>query len=259
MKAVILCGGKGTRMREETEFRPKPMVEVGGRPIIWHIMKIYAEFGIRDFVLCLGYRGSLIKEYFLNYKAMNSDFTLSLGRNKPIEYHDAHTEQDFVVTLADTGQDAMTGARLKRVQRYVGNEPFLMTYGDGLADIDLAATLAFHRSHGRLATVTAVRPPSRFGLLDINAEDRVQNFAEKPQLEGWASAGFFVFNPGIFEYLSDRDECVLETEPLSRLAQDGQLCAYRHTGFYYAMDTYREYLILNEMWASQQAPWKKWT
>lgn len=245
-------------MREETEFRPKPMVSIGGRPIIWHIMKIYAHFGLREFVLCLGYRGNSIKEYFLNYEAMNNDFSVSLGRSNHIEYHGAHQEQDFTVTLADTGQNAMTGARIKRVQRYVGDETFMLTYGDGLADIDIAALLAFHKSHGKLATVTTVRPPSRFGILDIDGAGKVTRFAEKPKVDNWASAGFFVFNPGIFEYLSEQDGCVLESEPLVRLCADNQLCAYRHSGFFYAMDTYREYTLLNEMWDSKRAPWKRW-
>lgn len=258
MKVVILCGGQGTRLREETEFRPKPMVEVGGRPILWHIMKSYAQCGLRDFVLCLGYRGNLIKEYFLNYEAMNNDFTVSLGEKSRISYHGAHQEQDFSVTLADTGQTAMTGARLKRVERFVEGDTFMMTYGDGLADIDLGALLAFHRSHGRLATVTTVRPPSRFGLLDVDERGRVVRFAEKPQIDSWASAGFFVFNKGIFDYVNTADECVLESEPMARLTADNQLAAFQHNGFFFAMDTYREYMVLNELWATQHAPWKNW-
>jgi glucose-1-phosphate cytidylyltransferase len=258
VKTIILCGGQGTRLREETEFRPKPMVEVGGRPILWHIMKTYAQFGFREFVLCLGYRGNLIKEYFLNYEAMNNDFTIALGEKSRIEYHGAHDEQEYRVTLADTGQNAMTGGRLKRVQRFVDHEPFMLTYGDGVANIDLAALLAFHRSHGKLATVTTVRPPSRFGLVDVTPEGTVRRFSEKPKIEGWASAGFFVFEPGVFEYLSGGDACVMEDEPLARLAADDQLRAYRHEGVFYTMDTYREYIALNEMWANGRAPWKVW-
>ena len=256
MKAIILCGGFGTRLREETEHRPKPMVDVGGRPILWHIMKYYAHFDVRDFVIALGYRGTMIKEYFLNYEAMNSDFTVSLGRLSAINYHAEHEEQDFRVTLADTGLESMTGARVARLKKYVGNQRFLVTYGDGLTDLDLAAALRFHEAHGKIATVTTVRPTSRFGMLDIADDGRVQSFAEKPRAEGWASAGYFIFEPEVFDYLSDRDDCVLEREPMERLAAADELKAYRHDGFFFAMDTYREYLQLNELWASGAAPWR---
>lgn len=255
MKAIILCGGFGTRLREETEHRPKPMVDVGGRPILWHIMKYYAHFDVRDFVVALGYRGSVIKEYFLNYEAMNSDFTVSLGRLSAINYHAEHEEQDFRVTLADTGLETMTGARVARLRKYVGNQRFLVTYGDGLTDLDLDAALRFHESHGRIATVTTVRPTSRFGMLDIGVDSRVHNFAEKPQADGWASAGYFIFEPEIFDFLGDRDDCVLEREPMERLSAAGELMAYRHDGFFFAMDTYREYLQLNELYATGAAPW----
>jgi glucose-1-phosphate cytidylyltransferase len=258
MKVVMLCGGLGTRLKEETEFRPKPMVEVGGRPILWHIMKSYAHFGYREFVLCLGYRGNLIKEYFLNYEAMNNDFTISLGEKSNIKYLGAHREQDFMVTLAETGNDVMTGGRLKRAQRHIDGDTFMMTYGDGLADVDLNALLAFHRKHGKLATVTTVLTPSRFGHVDIGQDGEVKNFSEKPRTGGWVSAGFFVFNRKVFDYLEGGDACILEGEPLVRLTADGQLRAYQHKGFFYAMDTYREYLALNEMWASKRAPWKVW-
>ena len=257
MKVVILCGGLGTRLREETEFRPKPLVEVGGRPILWHIMKIYAHHGLRDFVLCLGYRGHMIKEYFLNYEAMSNDFTICLGHQHRVSYHSAHAEQDFAVTLAETGAQTMTGGRVKRVERYVEDDTFLVTYGDGVADLDIRSVLDFHRAHGRLATITTVHPFSRFGVLDIDRDGRVRDFIEKPQLHGWASAGFFVFNRRVFDYLSG-DDCVLEREPLERLASEGQLMAYRHGGFFYAMDTYREYEYLNDLWAKGEAPWKVW-
>jgi glucose-1-phosphate cytidylyltransferase len=257
VKVMILCGGLGTRLREETEFRPKPLVEVGGRPILWHIMKLYAHHGYREFVLCLGYRGRMIKEYFLNYEAMNNDFTICLGRQQPVQYHDAHQEQEFRVTLAETGLETMTGARVKRAQKYVDGDTFMVTYGDGLADLDIPALLAAHRAHGRLATVTTVRPFSRFGILDLSSEGRVVRFAEKPQLDGWASAGFFVFDRRVFDYL-DGDDCVLEREPLERLAREGELVAYRHDGFFYAMDTYREHEYLNELWRSGAAPWRVW-
>jgi glucose-1-phosphate cytidylyltransferase len=257
MKVVILCGGQGTRLREETEYRPKPLVEVGGRPILWHIMKSYAHFGFNDFVLCLGYRGNMIKEYFLNYEAMNNDFTISLGQKSQVNYNDAHMEQDFRVTLADTGQETMTGGRIKRVEKYVDGDSFLVTYGDGLADLDVAKLLAFHKSHGKIATVTTVRPQSRFGILETGGDGTVLAFNEKPQLDGWASAGFLVFERTLFDYI-DGDKCVLEREPLERLAAEGQLMAYRHDGFFFAMDTYREYLHLNELWQSGNAPWKVW-
>jgi glucose-1-phosphate cytidylyltransferase len=254
MKVVILCGGQGTRLREETEFRPKPMVEIGGRPILWHIMKLYAWHGFHDFVLCLGYRGNIIREYFLNYQAMNRDFTINLGRQE-IEYHGAHQEEDFSVTLAETGEETMTGGRLKRVARHLNDDLFLLTYGDGLADVDLNKLVAFHRSHGKLATVTVVRPVSRFGVVHIGATASVEAFAEKPQSEGWISAGFFVFDRRVLDYLGG-DDCILEREPLERLARENQLVAFHHEGFFQAMDTYREYKQLNEIWASGEAPWK---
>lgn len=258
MKAVILCGGLGTRLREETEFRPKPLVEIGGRPILWHIMKTYAHYGLRDFVLCLGYRGQMIKDYFLNYEAMNNDFTICLGRRHQVTHHGAHSEQDFVVTLAETGAVAMTGARVKRVEKYVEDDTFLVTYGDGVADIDIGALIDFHRSHGRLATVSTVHPFSRFGVLEVDETGAVREFAEKPLMQGWASAGFFVFDRRVFDYLEDDDDCILERTPLERLANEGQLMAYRHDGFFYTMDTYREYEYLNELWAKGEAPWKVW-
>lgn len=257
MKVVILCGGLGTRLREETEFRPKPMVEIGGRPILWHIMKTYAHGGFREFVLCLGYRGNMIKEYFLNYEAMNNDFTICLGQESRIRYNGLHSEQGFEVTLADTGLNTMTGGRLQRVQKYLQHETFMMTYGDGVADIDLSALLAFHREHGKIATVTTVAPMSRFGIVEMSSSGQVLQFVEKPRTEAFASAGYFVFEPGIFDYLKG-DDCILERLPLQSLAHDGELMAYEHKGFFYAMDTYREYEFLNDMWTKGQAPWKVW-
>ncbi|MBI4491379.1 MAG: glucose-1-phosphate cytidylyltransferase [Chloroflexi bacterium] len=256
-KVVILCGGLGTRLREETEFRPKPLVEIGSRPILWHIMKLYGHHGFRDFVLCLGYRGNMIKDYFLNYEAMSNDFTIALGRRSEITYHGAHQEQNFRVTLADTGPATMTGGRIKRIERYVDDETFMVTYGDGVADLDIGALVDFHHAHGRLATVTTVRPVSRFGILEVQEDGEVRSFAEKPRGDGWINAGFFVFQRQVFEYL-DGEECVLEREPLERLAREGQLMAFRHPGFFYAMDTYREYNALNELWARGEAPWKVW-
>ncbi len=257
MKVIILCGGLGTRLREETEFRPKPMVDIGGRPILWHIMKLYAHHGFREFICALGYRGSAIKEYFLNYEAMNNDFTICLGAKCNTRLHGFHTEQDFHVTLADTGADALTGDRVRRVERYVDEETFMVTYGDGVADVDIRALAAFHKSHGKLATVTAVRPLSRFGMISVQGEQRVTTFSEKPRLDGWMSAGFFVFNRGVFDYLRE-DPCTLERDPLERLAREGELMAYRHEGFFYAMDTYREYKHLNDLWDTGKAPWKVW-
>jgi glucose-1-phosphate cytidylyltransferase len=258
MKVVILCGGLGTRLREETEFRPKPLVEVGGRPILWHIMKLYAQQGFRDFVLCLGYRGNMIKEYFLNYEAMNNDFTICLGNKSRIEYHGDHDEQNFVVTLAETGADSMTGGRLQRVKTYLQNEDrFMVTYGDGLGDVDLNRLVSFHASHAKIATVTTFRPVSRFGILDIDDSERVTSFSEKPRSDAWASAGFFVFERRIFDYLGG-DDCILERQPLERLAHEGQLVAHHHEGFFCAMDTYREYELLNQLWRTEQAPWRKW-
>lgn len=257
MKTVILCGGQGTRMREETEYRPKPLVEIGGRPILWHIMKIYAHFGFSEFVLCLGYRGQMIKDYFLQYEAMNNDFTLSLRNGQEIEYHGSHDEQEFRVTLADTGQATMTGGRVKRVERYIDGDTFMVTYGDGVADVDIDAALAHHHECGKLATVTVMRPVSRFGELEISSDGIVEAFAEKPQSTNWASAGFFVFDRKVMDLL-DGDECVLEKGPMERLAREKQLVAFRHEGFFYAMDTYREFLYLNQLWDGGDAPWKVW-
>lgn len=258
MKTVILCGGKGTRLREETEFRPKPMVEIGGRPILWHIMMLYAHHGFNDFVLCLGYKGSVIKEYFLNYDSMLKDFTLSLSRNgRPtVSYHDQGDVYDFKVTLADTGPETMTGGRIQRIQRYVDGETFMVTYGDGLCDVDVRGLLDFHRAHGKIATVTAIRPTSRFGLLDIDAAGQVARFQEKPQTDEWINGGFFVFDRRVFDYLDP--ECVLEQAPLMQLAADGELMAYRHRGFWQAMDTYRDTLYLNERWNKGDSPWAVW-
>jgi glucose-1-phosphate cytidylyltransferase len=257
VKVVILCGGLGTRLREETEFRPKPMVEVGGRPILWHIMKTYAHHGFREFVLCLGYRGNSIKEYFLNYEAMNNDFSISLGEKSQIHFHGSHAEQEFSVTLADTGVDCMTGGRIHKIQRYLDGDAFLMTYGDGLTDVDIGDVVKYHHSHGRIATVTTVSPSSRFGLIDLAKDSRVKSFNEKPKTDGWINAGYFVLNARVFDYLGG-DDCVFEREPLGRLARDGQLMAYRHDGFFYAMDTFREYEHLNELWRSGAAPWRTW-
>ena len=258
MKTVILCGGQGTRLREETEYRPKPLVDIGGHPILWHIMKMYATWGFDDFVLCLGYRGNMIKEYFLNYDAMNNDITIRLGTHPEIKYEQEHGEQNFNVTLADTGLNAMTGARVKRVERYISDGTFMVTYGDGVSNLNIQSLLEFHRNHGKLATVSTFRPTTRFGVLQLGDNGRVLAFAEKPQIDDWVSAGFFVFEPGVLDYLSGDDDCVLEREPLERLAKDNQLYAFQHDGFFYAMDTYREYQYLNQLWTEGNAPWKVW-
>jgi glucose-1-phosphate cytidylyltransferase len=257
LKVVILCGGFGTRMREETEHRPKPMVDVGGRPIVWHIMKTYAHFGFNDFVLCLGYRGDYIKDYFLNYRAMTSDFTLSTGQQRYINYHSNGDPDDFRVSLVDTGLETMTGGRIRNAASHFNGQRFCVTYGDGLADLDVKALLDFHQQHGKLATVTAVHPSSRFGVLKLNGEGQVTEFAEKPPSADWVSAGFFVFEPGVIEYLGG-DDCVLERQPLERLSNEGELVAYHHPGFFFAMDTYRDYLTLNRLYDEGNPPWVVW-
>jgi glucose-1-phosphate cytidylyltransferase len=257
LQTVILCGGMGTRLREETEYRPKPMVEIGGRPILWHIMQIYATAGFADFVICLGYKGEVVKDYFLQYEAMNNDFTIRLGDPESVTYHDRHPER-WTVTLTDTGQDVMTGARIKRAARYLDAETFMVTYGDGVADIDVRALVEFHRRSGTIGTVSGVRPTSRFGELLVTGE-RVAEFNEKPQThEGLVNGGFFVFNRRFLDYLSDDSRCVLEREPLEGLVRDKQLSVYRHAGFWQCMDTYRDYQYLNQLWDSGQAPWKTW-
>lgn len=256
---VVLCGGLGTRLREETEYRPKPMVEIGGRPMLWHIMRLYAHFGFNEFVLCLGYKGMIIKEYFLNYQPLVSDFRIRLGESPSVSYVNGREVVDWSVTLADTGQDTMTGARVKRIQKYVNADLFMLTYGDGLADIDIRELLHFHRQHGKLVTVTGVRPPSRFGEMNVR-DGMVRHFDEKPQIsEGMVNGGFFVCQRGFFDYLSEDENCVLEQEPLRRLAADGQLAAYPHDGFWQCMDTYREWRLLTDLWDSDRAPWKVWS
>ena len=259
MKTVILCGGQGTRLQEATGgLKPKPMVEVGGRPILWHIMKGYAAQGHKDFVLCLGHLGNIIKDYFLHYEAMNSDFTLHMGSTNEIHYHHKHAEADWTVTLADTGLQSMTGARVARVQKYVGKETFMLTYGDGVADLDFESLLAFHRSHGKLATVTGVKPLGRFGRLGVEG-DRVMRFEEKPFGEhGYINGGFFVLEPGAFDYLTTDPSCILERDPLENLANDDQLRVFKHEGYWQCMDTYRDMVVLEEMWHSGKPPWRNW-
>jgi len=258
---MILCGGLGTRLREETEYRPKPMVEVGGRPLLWHIMKIYAAHGFKEFVLCLGYKGAMIKDYFLNYETFTTDFTLTLGGSKKVEFHNAHAEEGWKITFVETGVAAMTGMRLLRALPYVKSEHFALTYGDGVADIDLKAELAFHRKHGRQATVAAVRAPSRFGEMVIDELEQVSDFREKPDAAtGRINGGFFILKrAGLERYLQPAEEGLIwEHQPLERLAQKKQLRAFQHDGFWQPMDTYREFELLNKLWNTNSAPWKVW-
>lgn len=256
MKAVILAGGLGTRLREETEFRPKPMVEIGGKPILWHIMKSLNEQGISEFVICLGYKGEQIKEFFLNYEALTNDITIQLGESRVTNQFHSAAEENWTVTLADTGMHTMTGGRLNKVRQYLGAEAFLCTYGDGLADIDINELVNFHKNHGGLATVTAVQPTNRFGALELSPDDVVTSFEEKPISEKWVNGGFFIFEKEIFEYLDD--ECVLEREPLEKVAKKGELHAFKHKGFWRPMDTHRETQELNKLWNEGIAPWRNW-
>jgi len=259
MKVMILCGGQGTRLREHTEVLPKPMVEIGGRPILWHIMKLYAFHGFTEFILCLGYKGHVIRNYFLNYEAMNSDVTLALGQKHSMEFHgDSHSETGWKVTLVDTGEHTMTGARIRKGARYLDGGTFAVTYGDGVCNADMRRVLEFHRSHGHLATLTGVRSPSLFGELHVQAT-LVQSFSEKPALtDRQINGGFFFFEPGFLDYLEPGDDCVLERSPLERCARDCQLHVYEHTGFWQCMDTYRDWLDLERKWTEGNAPWKVW-
>lgn len=257
-KVVILCGGRGTRLQEETGVRPKPLIEIGGRPILWHIMKLYAGHGFRDFVLCLGYKGEQIKEYFLNYEAMNNDFTVCLGKKNAVRFHTGHQEDGWTVTLVDTGLETMTGSRLKRAGRYVDTDTFMLTYGDGVADLDIGRLFAFHRRQKKIGTVTGVHPSSRFGELIIKG-DRVCAFSEKPQTtQGFVNGGFFVFARKFFDYLGAGDDVYLERQPLETLAAEGQLGVFKHEGFWQCMDTRRELDLLQRLWQEKKAPWKIW-
>jgi glucose-1-phosphate cytidylyltransferase len=255
MKAVILAGGLGTRLMEETELRPKPMVEIGGRPLLWHILKHYAHFGLREFVIALGYRGELIKRYFTDAAGLDGSVSVHT-RARRVERHDEAAE-DWIVRLIETGLDTMTGGRLKRLAPHVSDGTFMMTYGDGVADVDLHALLAFHREHGCLATITAVRPPARFGALEIEG-DHVVRFSEKPQVtEGWINGGFFVLEPRVLDYI-EGDQTLWERQPLERLAKEGQVVAFRHESFWQGMDTLRDRRYLESIWAAGKAPWKVW-
>ncbi len=258
MQVVILCGGRGTRLGRESEVRPKPMVEIGGKPILWHIMKYYAHFGHKDFVLCLGYKGEIIKEYFLNYEAMQNDVTVELGKQSAVTYHSSHAEEGWRVTLANTGSEANTGARVKRIEKYIEGDEFLLSYGDGVSDVDLGGLVEFHRSRGKAVAVTAVHPPARFGELRL-LEGRVQVFAEKPQTSaGLINGGFMVAGKKLFEHLSDDDACSLEHDGLARVAGADELTAYEHDGFWQCVDTVRELDVLRDLWDTGRAAWKVW-
>lgn len=257
MKVVILAGGRGTRISEETEVLPKPMVEIGGKPVIWHIMKLYSHYGFNDFIICLGYRGYMIKEYFSHYFMHMSDVTIDLSKNKT-EIHTTASEP-WKITLVDTGLETMTGGRLKRVKKYLGNQAFLLTYGDGLSDINIKKLVQFHKKNKKLATLTAIQNTGRFGILNIDSGNEVSSFLEKPKGEGgWINGGFFVLEPEIFSFIENDDTVVWEREPLENLARQGKLCAYKHTGFWSCMDTLRDKINFERIWQSGTAPWKVW-
>jgi len=260
MKVVILCGGKGTRLREETEFRPKPMLPIGERPILWHIMKTYAHYGFREFILCLGYKGEMIKEYFRNYLWNTCDATLFLGQEPKAQFHTRHTEEDWQVTLAETGAEAMTGERIHCIRKYLGSDDtFLLTYGDGVGNIDIPATIEMHRSLGKICTLTAVHPPGRFGEIGLNDDSSVQGFNEKPQTEsGYINGGYMVCNARVFDYLAAHPGTMFEQEPLRQVTAEGHLAAYKHNGFWQPMDTFQEFTLLNALWEKGAAPWKVW-
>lgn len=257
MKVVILAGGYGTRISEESHLRPKPMIEIGERPILWHIMKLYSYFNYNDFVICLGYKGHVIKEYFANYFLLGSDVTFDLAKNS-LKIHSSEDVEEWRVTLANTGIDTMTGGRIKRIKKYIGDETFMLTYGDGVADVNIHELLAFHKSHGKLATVTAVQPSGRYGVLGLNDDATVLEFVEKPNtLDAWINGGFFVLEPEVFDYI-DGDDTFFEKEPLAKLAEAGQIVAYQHGGFWKCMDTQRDKVALERLWESGEAPWKVW-
>lgn len=259
MKTVILCGGYGTRIRDVNEDLPKPMLSIGRLPILWHLMKYYSSFGNNEFILCLGYKGQIIKDFFLNYQAHTQDFTVTLGQSNSIQYHSPNGETDWKVTLVDTGQDSMTGSRVSKIRSYVQDSPFFLTYGDGLSNVDLHALEKFHRSHGKIATVTGVRPPGRFGELRASASGLVSEFNEKPQAsDGLISGGFFVCEPSIFNVLNDNEDLVFEQGPIKDLVARKELAVYEHGDFWQCMDTARDWQLLNNLLTTNQAPWKTW-
>ena len=257
MKLVILAGGYGTRISEETSLKPKPMVEIGGIPIIVHIMKIYAHYGIKDFIICGGYKVEVIKDYFTKYFLLESDFTVDLSSGEIIIKN--HKKLDWKVTVVDTGRDSMTGSRIFRIKEFIEDDMFCVTYGDGVSDVDIKKLIETHRSHGKIGTLTAVLPSSRFGVLEIDENNLINNFKEKPvDVNGLINGGFFVFNKAIFDYIADETNTILEKEPLEKLARQGELVAFKHFGFWHPMDTLRDNRILNELWANNKAPWKVW-
>ncbi|SHK36829.1 glucose-1-phosphate cytidylyltransferase [Desulfatibacillum alkenivorans DSM 16219] len=258
MQVVILCGGLGTRLREETEFRPKPMVNIGARPILWHIMKIYSHYGLNDFVLALGYKGEMIKEYFCHYEWVNNDVTLELGKPENMLIHDCHEEAGWRITLSNTGPKTLKGGRIKKIEKYIQGDTFMLTYGDGVSDVNIKGLLDFHKSHGKAVTLTGVSPAKRFGELKLDG-NQVVSFQEKPDAsEGLINGGFFVCNRKIFDYLTTEDDCDFEYGPLERLAEEGELMVYRHPGFWACMDTLRDMDYLNGLWDRNESPWKVW-
>ncbi|MCI0379458.1 MAG: glucose-1-phosphate cytidylyltransferase [Gemmataceae bacterium] len=258
MQAVILCGGQGTRIRDVVEDIPKPMIPIGGQPILWHIMKMYAQHGVTRFVLCLGYKSWVIKRFFLDYHLAHSDLTVALGKHGAVQIHDPNARENWEVSLVETGLDTMTGGRVKQIERYIQGDSFFLTYGDGVADVNFHELMAFHRRHGKLGTVTAVRPPGRFGEIELDGS-LVEQFAEKPLLSrGYINGGFFVFQRDFFDRLSHEPDLVLEQAPLGDLARDGELMAFLHQGFWHPMDNSRDYRHLNELWEQRQAPWRVW-
>ena len=258
MQTVILCGGLGTRLREETEFRPKPMVNVGDRPILWHIMKIYAAYGHNNFVLALGYKGEMIKNYFCHYELKNNDVTIELGKPEKLRIHHLHEENGWKITLANTGEDTLKGARLKKIQKYITGDTFMVTYGDGVADIDIGALVSFHKSHGKLATLTGINPASCFGELKVKGNS-VEAFIEKPENgDGFISGGFFILNRAVFNYLSEDNSCDFEIGALEEIARRGELMVYKHKGFWACMDTLRDMEYLNRLWTEGKAKWRVW-
>lgn len=257
IKVIILAGGLGTRISEESHLRPKPMIEIGEKPILWHIMKLYAHYGFNEFVICLGYKGYMIKEFFADYFLHTSDVTFDLANNI-MTVHDNYAEP-WTVTLVDTGLNTQTGGRVKRIRKYIGEDTFMLTYGDGVSDVNIAELAAFHKKHGKLATMTAIQPGGRFGVLEINQEHIIQSFKEKAKEDGgWINGGFMVLEPGIFDYIGDDADIIFEREPLERIAQAGQLVAFRHQGFWQCMDTQRDKSVLEQLWDSGEAPWKVW-
>lgn len=257
MKVVILAGGFGTRISEESHLKPKPMIEIGERPILWHIMKTYSSYGFNDFVICLGYKGFCIKEYFAHYFLHESDVTFDFKNDNERLIHQ-HSAEPWTVTLVNTGLETMTGGRVKRIRDYIGNEPFMLTYGDGVSDVNIKDLVSYHKAHGKLATVTSIQPSGRFGALDLSESNEVRGFQEKPKGDGaWINAGFFVLQPEVFDYIAG-DETFLEKEPLEHLAKEGELVAYKHPGFWQPMDTLRDKNHLEDLWKSDKAPWKTW-